>query len=133
MAVGLAAGSVIAGCGSSDGGGEPGAVKATLKSYVGAVLDGDGDKACSYFTDAMKQRTYLDIRSAAPEVRSCGDALTRASRDLTATDKDAIRDFGGFTTRVSGAHATVRIARTGRVTTLIRAAGRWLIDSEKPK
>src|SRR4051812_40478551 len=73
---------VIVGCGSKEG-----QVRDAVESYLSALADGDGEKAC----EQLNGETKRQIADATGE-STCADAVARLGKDLGSDEKSKLKD-----------------------------------------
>jgi hypothetical protein len=109
----------------------PGGPGATVRRYVAALGRTDAPAACRELTpasrDKLKQFAGDVLHMAHPSCRAAIDALLHSSGGAALRDLSRNRILR---VAVHGARAEVRIAHVNRPIDVVRASGRWLIDSE---
>jgi hypothetical protein len=75
----VAAVAVLAGCG---GGSDKDKVQAVVKTYLGALADGDGQKACDQMTREMVREMLDDLLQSVPALQPA----TASRRPLSRTN-----------------------------------------------
>jgi hypothetical protein len=105
----LAAG-LLAGCGG-DG---PSDAEQVVDSYLQAIADGDGEKACEHLTEAV-QRQLIDAAPAELGAGDCPAAAEAIAGALTEQQRRQLRDTQYGEVTVDGDRATVPIQGGGTV------------------
>lgn len=121
----------LAACGMA---GDEEQVSDTLKTYLSAVANGDGEKACDQLTGEEAGYIFAEAAYYLPELRakSCADALSGLSASLGG-ERSKIEEAEVVYVNVHGDRATARVASphhgpTGNVAEFTRVDGRWLIS-----
>lgn len=119
--------SALAGCGGAD---ENGAVQNTVKTYLSAFADGNGQKACDQLTGQETRTIVQGAVERLPELQSatCPDALSKLSGSLGADEKQTLRDAKITNVHVTGDSATAEVVGGTQTADLTKAHGRWLIS-----
>jgi hypothetical protein len=104
-----------AGCG---GGGAPKsdaeAVAQTLRSAASAVSKGDGDKACSYLTDAAQRQAAVEVGAQqAFGNLDCPTLVKRATAFMSPIDRKQIESLEPSNVLVNGSAASATLASSG--------------------
>jgi hypothetical protein len=104
-------------------------VQDTVKTYLDALAEGDGEKACDQLTDTAKLDALEALRERLPELdaSSCEDGLSQLAENIGEVEKDALRDPGEIDVRISGASATAKPENVAREVELNKAGDKWLI------
>lgn len=114
------------------GGGESDedAVRETLRTYLGAVAEGDGDKACDLLTGEAKRQALDAFATDLPELAptSCGDGLTKLAESLGEDEKQLLRDPGEIEVDVTGETATATLEAATQEAELTKSGDTWLIS-----
>jgi hypothetical protein len=120
LATGLAVG-----CGGSDDDPED-----VVRTYLEAVADGDGEKACDQLTGEAKRQAVDFLSSQAPEfgATSCEDGLDQLSENLGEDEKDILREPGEATVEIDGDSATVTFEEATTPAELTKSGDDWLIS-----
>src|SRR3954471_2233036 len=113
-AVAVAAVAAVSSCGGSA---DEDGVKSTVKKYIEAIADVDGNRACEQLTPEARRRVLTSLNSSgAPELkaRSCGEALTKlADTSLDDRRKDQLRGASVEKVSITGSSATAGIYGAG--------------------
>ena len=119
----LAAGAIVAGCGSSD----EDQVKQVLKDYNAALVDGNGKKACGLFTDDGQKRLAASLKAIAPSATSndCAQLVRDISATITEANGKRIKAIKITKVKVAGKKAS---AMSGVQTQLVKDGGDWKIS-----
>ena len=104
-------------------------VQDTVKTYLDALAEGEGEKACDQLTDTAKLGALEALRERFPELdaSSCEDGLSQLAENIGEVEKDALRDPGEIDVRISGASATAKPENVAREVELNKAGDKWLI------
>ncbi len=99
--------SVLAGCGASD---EEQAAD-TVRSYLEAVVDGNGQRACEQLTDAVQRRIVDRFSEGAPSagITSCEQAIGAVIAYVRSTELAEPVEIKVERVTVDGDSATVRM------------------------
>jgi hypothetical protein len=105
------------------------AVQDTVKTYLDALAEGDGEKACDQLTGTAKLDAVEALRERLPELgaSSCEDGLSQLAENIGEVEKDALRDPGEIIVRISGDSATAKPENGAREAELNKAGDKWLI------
>lgn len=100
-----------------------------MKTYLEALADGDGEKACDQLTGEAKRAVLDEISGQLPEfgAASCEDALDTLAENLGEDEKSALRD-AEIEVKVDGDTATARPAKGTDDAELRKIDGKWLIS-----
>ena len=104
-------------------------VQDTVKTYLDALAEGDGEKACDQLTATAKRGAVEALRERLPELgaSSCEDGLSQLAENIGEGEKDALRDPGEIVVRISGDSATAKPENGAREAELNKAGDKWLI------
>ncbi len=97
----------IAACGGDQGASEPPSEMSPREvalSYFRALADGDGRKACGYFTPQLRARSARYVGS-----RSCAESVRKISTALTPDKRRVLQRARVARVRVRGSDASVRL------------------------
>jgi hypothetical protein len=116
------------GCGGSSG--DADGIRTTLQTYLTAIADGDGQRACDQLTKDQARVVISQATAKAPELQaaSCADALTKLSGALDADQKRTLRDAKVSNVRINGGSATAEVVGGSQTAELEKSHGRWLIS-----
>lgn len=107
------------------------AAKKTMKSYIGALAGGDGEKACSYLTGAAKRQVVSQARALNPSLgaASCAETLKQLAKTMPAGMAKKLTEVE-IKVQVRGDSATVGAAGgPGTYDGQLRKIdGKWLIS-----
>ena len=124
------AAALAGGCGGSDDGADDAGPEDVVRTYLEAVADGDGERACDQLTDDV-QRQAVDFLSAQLpqlEASSCADGLGQLAEDLGEEEKDGLRDPGEASAEIDGDTAIVRFEQGTTDAELTKEGDSWLIS-----
>ena len=124
LAAGCAAAALaIAGCGKSD----EDKVKDTVSSYISALADGDGDKACGLVSNAAGDQ--IKKQSKAKDCASAIESFTKS--DDGAAVKKAFKEAKVEKVEVKGekATATIRVEQQTAPLPLEKSGDDWKLSS----
>lgn len=107
---------------SSIGTSDSTAIRNTVKSYITALVDGEGQTACSDMSPVFE---YSIASKAGGD---CATALTESATTLTASERSALLGAHISTVQVIGSTATVSFDG-GHSLQLEKYNGRWLVSS----
>jgi ketosteroid isomerase-like protein len=96
----------------------------TVQTYARAIVNSDGEKACSLFTEEAQQ-------AVARGSRTCAEVIDRATANIPAEQRDItlkLVEEVELTVRVDGDKATASTPNT-RPVTLEKSGGDWLISN----
>ena len=123
-----------AGCGVGAGGDEDD-VRAVVKSYLTASLDGNGEQACAFYTDALRRRTRAQNRRACVRVVGTKTRTRLAQLPLDVRDEveATLRNADDIDVDVTANSATARLEIPHGVMAdtrlhLVRTPDGWRID-----
>lgn len=118
---------LLTGCG---GGGDQAAVKQTVTTYLTALADGNGARACSQLTDTEALAVVSSISQQLPElnVSSCADAMTKVSRSLGGDGAAKLRAAKVTNVKVAGSSASATVAGGSTTARLTKVGGHWYIS-----
>jgi hypothetical protein len=124
----LAASAVLAGCGG--GGSDQAAVQQTLTTYLHALADGDGVKACSQLTtsEAIQFAAYVGQQDPQIDSSNCAAAISALSGSLGGDGAAKLRNATVDNVKVSGDSATADVVGGTTTPQLSKVAGRWFIS-----
>lgn len=125
------------GCGGGPTPGDRRAAKGAVRTFLTALADGDGARACGELTPAARSTMVVAAGAArAP----CAAAIEAASRRLAPSVRAGLADVRVVAVKVADDHATVAddaiksargdlrsVLRVGGVTRLQKLAGDWKI------
>jgi uncharacterized protein YgiB involved in biofilm formation len=125
-ACGALACAALAACGSSDSDG----VRDTVRSYLQAVLDGDGKAACGLLS-ADASRAFVQQVASRTNTHDCATAFSREAATLTSSQKAVYRSAVLQQVTVTGADATatVKFSDTTTKISLSKVGGDWRITT----
>lgn len=109
------------GCGASD---EEKAAE-PVKTYLAALADGDGDKACAQLAGEMQREFVHDAQEADAGLVSCAEAVTLGAGVIGPDEEDALRE-ADLSVKVQGDEATVEVKGGDRLE-VANIDGDWLI------
>jgi hypothetical protein len=114
---------MAAGCGGSDGGAAD-----PVESYLAALADADGERACEQLSGEYKREFLASYMEGFPEIRAttCEDVVAKVSAMLGVDELQMLREAEAHA-EVDGDRATVTIAGGTNTATVRRIDGRWLI------
>ncbi len=106
---------------------DPGAV---AKTYLRAVADGDGDKACAQLTTAVGKAAVKLASTSYPkdQINSCPAAIARLSKENDKASAELLRSARLNQLTVNGKTASVKSTASGTLK-LTRSGSRWLISA----
>jgi hypothetical protein len=129
----------VGGCGGDDSGGGGGGggggsddeaqIRDIVSNYATAIADRDGDKACSYLTDAARQQ--LESLAKTLDVDDCPAVMEKVTEDVSSDDRDKLADITITSVKVNGDRAVVQVEADGvkgDPSTLIKQGDDWKID-----
>jgi limonene-1,2-epoxide hydrolase len=128
----LAAAIVFAACG--DGGSDEQQIETSIKEYMAAFANGDGDEACDHLTDAAREKMERGLKAMVGEA-SC-DALPKVVDQLEKLDRDELNKLHEVEVegiKVTGDTATAWPTYHGEradQATLRRVDGEWKLDQD---
>ena len=105
-------------------------VRDTVETYLTALADGDGERACDQLTGNARRKLVDSLTQQVPEVdaTSCEDALAMVAANIGADEERTLKD--AEITKVSGqgelGHSPARGADTDAE--LVKTDAGWLID-----
>ena len=104
-------------------------VQDTVKTYLDALAEGDGEKACDQLAGTAKLGAVEALRERFPGLgaSSCEDGLSQLAENIGEAEKDALRDPGAILVHISGASATAKPENVAREAELNKAGDKWLI------
>lgn len=116
---------VAVGCGQS----ETDAARFTVRTYLKALADGNGQKACDQLTGAEGRRVLDSVNQQLPElgVGSCAAAIRDVAKNLGPDEKQTLRS-AKITVHVHGRQGAAVVAGGTTVASLVKTGGRWLIS-----
>jgi hypothetical protein len=109
-------------------------IETTIKEYMRAFANGDGDEACDHLTDARREQMERGLEAVAGEA-SC-DALSKVVDQLEEADQDELDKLHEIEVegiKVTGDTATAWPTYRGKradQTTLRRVDGEWKLDED---
>jgi hypothetical protein len=105
-------------------------IQQTVKTYLSALADGDGAKACDQLTGDQTRAVVDHAITSLPELQAsgCADALTKLSGSLGADEKQTLRDAKVTQVQVSGDSATAEVVGGSKTAELQKSHGRSLIS-----
>ncbi|WP_354697166.1 hypothetical protein [Paraconexibacter sp. AEG42_29] len=117
---------VLSGC----GGDEPAGPAAVMSTYLSAVADGDGERACAQLTEATRQATLRAAARNFPDLdaKTCGQALTRLLTRLSEAERTQVRETKVRLIAASDARATVELREGAKPAQLLKRDGRWYVS-----
>ena len=87
------------------GGTDTSSPEAAVKSYFGAVADGNGEEACSIATGEFRELAVASVVGTPSEGETCEEAVANVPDDA----RDLIGDLNAETTRTEGDTAVVEV------------------------
>jgi hypothetical protein len=137
VAIAVLAALACVGCAGGPTPGDRRAAKATVRTFLTALADGDGARACGVLTPAA--RATLTVAAGAARA-PCPSAIAAASRRLPGDVRAALGDVRVVAVAIRGDRATVTddairsprgdlrpVLRRGDVTRLVKVGGVWRI------
>jgi Putative lumazine-binding len=126
VAGGALAATALAACGGSDSDG----VRETVRSYLQAVLDGDGSRACGLLT-TQASRAFVQQAASVTNTHDCATAFHREAATLSASQKAVYRSAVLQQVTVTGTDATATVKFTDTTTkiSLTKVGGDWRIST----
>ena len=112
----------LSGCGG--GASDNSKITSTIKSYLTAVANGNGQAACAELTPAAAQQVRQDATSLG--ATGCADAINRVSASIGAA-KQALLKAKITSITITGSTATAQLQGGTRAPKLQKVGGRWLI------
>jgi hypothetical protein len=100
-----------------------------VQAFYNAMAQRDGNKACTYLNQDLKQTAVGVVRRSNRTVKSCGPALTASVSRNTAAQLRTLRNVKILSSTAEGALATVKMKSAPRDVLLTRDGGHWLISS----
>jgi hypothetical protein len=127
---------LVAGCGGSDSGPrdpEVEAITRVLASQAAAIADGDGQEACSHFSERGRRRFEAEVR-ARPElrVRGCERGVEEIAKRLPGAAIDALNAPVISEVRVRAPRASAMVEPPADLKELALAAGFRDVQFEVP-
>ena len=122
----LAACATLAACGGSDSD----SIRDTVRAYIQAVLDGDGQKACGLLT-ADASRSFVEQVASQTNTHDCARAFSVEAATLSSSQKSVYRSavLQQVTIKGTDATATVKFGTTTTNIGLKRVGGDWRITT----
>lgn len=122
LTVALAAAGIV-GCGGTGGGAE-----SPVETYLAALADADGERACDQFSGEYKREFLASYMEGFPEMEAttCEEVVVKVSAMLGVDEVAMLRDAEASAV-VDGEQATVTIIGGTNKATVRRVDGRWLI------
>jgi hypothetical protein len=119
-------GALVVGCGGMSNTEQ---VKATVTTYLDALANGDGQRACNQLTGAQVRALARVAVERLPElgVTSCIDLVRSLAEQLGSDEKATMRSADVFDITITGDTATAFLKR-GNPIELRHVAGAWLIS-----
>lgn len=126
VACGALSATALAACGGSDSDG----VRDTVRSYIQAVLDGDGNRACGLLT-AQASRAFVQQAATLTNTHDCATAFDREAATLSASQKAVYRSAVLQQVTITGTDATATVKFTDTTTkiSLTKVSGDWRIST----
>lgn len=127
-AAAVAGSALLAACGA--GSGDTASVKQAVTTYLRAVADGDGTKACSQLTtsEAVQFAAYVAQQDPQVDSSSCASAVSALSGSLGGDGAAKLRDATIDNVNVSGDSATAQVVGGTTKPQLRKVGGRWYIS-----
>jgi hypothetical protein len=125
----LAVVALLAGCGGA-GNTDEDKIEATIKGYLAAFADHDGDKICSYLTDDARKAMLRRVKSLASKP-DC-DTIASITTGIDQEELDRLKDAQVADIEVTGNTATARPTLAGEKADearLRRVGGEWKLDN----
>jgi len=112
--------------GGSDDSGE---VSDTVTSYLSALADGDGQKACDQLSSSEAAQIFQEATTVLPELRAtgCADALSKLSESLGG-ERKALESVEVTNVKVNGDSATAEVVGGTTTVHLTKTDDTWLIS-----
>jgi hypothetical protein len=125
----LLAVALVAGCGG--GSSDEESVKESVRTYLSAFADGDGDRACDQLTGEAQRHAVDALRQQVPEFNatSCPDAIEAVSENIGEDEKSGLRDVEFQSVTIDGDRATARPVNATTDAELTKTDAGWLITS----
>jgi len=119
---------LVAGCGAGNPDEEK--IESTIKGYLAAFADHDGDKICSYLTDDARKAMLRRVKSLAnkPDCNTIASITT----DIDQEQLDRLKDVQVADIKITGDTATARPTLAGEKAeeaTLRRVGDDWKLDN----
>ena len=116
---------LVVGCGGSEDSPED-----VARTYLEAVADGDGEKACDQLTGEAQRQAVTFLAQQVPEfgATSCEDGLDMLGENLGEDEKEILRDPGEATVDENGDTATVTFENATTPAELTKSGDDWLIS-----
>jgi hypothetical protein len=104
-------------------------VKATVMTYLHAVADGDGQRACDQLTGEQVRALATMAVERVPELgaTSCVEIVRSLAQQIGSDEKATMRSADVFDVSITGDTATAFVRR-GQPIELRHVAGAWLIS-----
>ena len=117
-----------AGCGNG-GGDDIEQARDTVRDYVTAIAEGDGDRACGRMSEAAQEQLAGRVAEDAPQsgIDTCEEAVERLGEQLDDEDLAPLRD-PEIDVTLNRDKATASVADGPSDVTVIKVDGEWLID-----
>ena len=127
----VAAALLMAACGGGEEASDEKQVKETITTYFSSFAEGDGATACEQLSGAGQRELTQAIVSRLPEVNAirCDEVVSELSGTIGPDEEATLRAVSVEAVQVRGNTATAQITGAAVEPTLIKADGRWLIDS----
>ena len=119
-------GALAVGCGAMS---DAEQVKATVTTYLVALANGDGQRACDQLTGEQVRALASAAVEQVPELgaTSCVEVVESLAKQMGGDEKATLRDADVFDVSITGDTATAFV-RLGKPIELRRVAGAWLIS-----
>ena len=104
-------------------------VKDTIKSYLSAIADGDGAKACDQLsTNGRTEIAQLGAQVGASTI-DCEQIVQQLSSVIGSENTDSLKNAQVSSVQINGNQATATVSGANVTPTLINSDDHWLIDS----
>ena len=116
----------VSGC----GGGESDDVKAAVRGYLNAFVDGDGAKACSLMSTATRRRFVAQMKGTTKSTDCALGIEALRTQAGTALTKASIEKLEFSDVKVKGKTATVKLTsgRSSSTARLQKEGGGWKVS-----
>jgi hypothetical protein len=120
----------VSACGSSSSSSNSnaGSPSAAIKTYLTALANGDGARACGVLTTSMQNRALNLARSQGIKASSCSSLFSQVKGQTTAAQRRTLLNAKIASVKVNGNTATVTLKGGTQAATLTKTGGKWLIS-----
>ena len=115
----------VAGCGSSQPSDGRAAVIKVERAYLSAAASGHGVATCQQMTAQGRRRIVRNGRATGGH--TCAVVVSRAARELSASDRQTLRNAQVVSVRIAGDRARIKL-RGEPSSSLVRTQGRWRVS-----